>query len=199
MFKYNFISIKFLLILFFAISFTLSIIAIFYIKQYKNLENQIDILEKNFLKLNSEFMKLSLENFENYIKEIEEKESSMFVEVSTEEKGYSILKTDYGSFVISFEELVPFLDGYKIFILVGNLTNAKFSGAEVIVKWGKEKISNGVLVNKRNFEYEKSFSVTNYFYPAKYNKIELVLTPATPQDIKRIVIGIRFNRLTLSY
>lgn len=105
--------------------------------------------------------------------------------VSTEEKGYSIAQTKYGAFAVSCKNVIPYLDGYKIVLDIGNLTSARFNGAKLSVNWGKAN------------EHKKEISVTNNFPPGRYTPVELVLTPAKPEEIKTFNVVLEFNQMAL--
>lgn len=104
--------------------------------------------------------------------------------VSTEEKGYAIAQTKYGSFAIVCKNVNQYLDGYKVHLGIGNLTTATFNGAKINLNWGKG-------------QYKKEVSVTNSFLPGRYTTVEIVITPAKPEDIKEFTVALEFNQLAL--
>ena len=108
------------------------------------------------------------------------------VEVSTEDKGHYIAQTKYGSFAVVCENVTPYLDGYKAQLSVGNLTNARFNGAKIGLHWGKDNNNS------------KYMSVTNSFLPGRYTTVELILTPAKPEDIKTFSVTLEFGQLALA-
>ena len=108
------------------------------------------------------------------------------VEVSTEDMGYYIAQTKYGSFAVVCENVTPYLDGYKTQLSVGNLTNARFNGAKIGLHWGKD------------YNNSKVMSVTNSFLPGRYTTVEVILTPAKPEDIKTFSVTLEFVQLALA-
>jgi len=108
------------------------------------------------------------------------------VEVSTEDKGYYIAQTKYGSFAVVCENVTPYLDGYKAQLSVGNLTNARFNGAKIGLHWGKD------------YNNSKDMSVTNSFLPGRYTTVEVILTPAKPEDIKTFSVTLEFVQVALA-
>jgi Protein of unknown function (DUF3251) len=104
--------------------------------------------------------------------------------IGTEENLYALAKTRHGTFVISAKDVTPYLDGFKVSLHIGNLTSANFKGAEISVAWGSA--------------HKKQYKVTNDFAPGSFTQVELALTPATSEDVKRLVIGISVNDLVLS-
>lgn len=106
--------------------------------------------------------------------------------VSSEEKGYSIAPTRYGSFAVICNTVTPYLDGYKVKLDIGNLTSAQFNGAKIKLTWGK------------NFDNTKDISITTSFPPGRYTTIEVVMTPAKPEDIKEFMVTLDFNQIALT-
>jgi len=108
------------------------------------------------------------------------------VEVSTEDMGYYIAQTKYGSFAVVCENVTPYLDGYKAQLSVGNLTNARFNEAKIGLLWGKD------------YNNSKVMSVTNSFLPGRYTTVEVILTPAKPEDIKTFSVTLEFVQVALA-
>jgi hypothetical protein len=136
----------------------------------ESMENKVTGME-----LDLAFLKIQVNNMSNG-----------FANVSTEEKGYAIAQTKYGSFVVRCKNVTPYLDGYKVQIGIGNLTTAQFTGAKIHLVWGKDFINR------------KDMSVTNKFPPGRYTTIEVVLTPAKPEDIKTFTMNLDFDVLGLA-
>jgi hypothetical protein len=84
------------------------------------------------------------------------------------------------------EKVEPYLDGYKVTLQFGNVTEATLSGATVKIGWGP----NG-------FGQTKEFQVPTSFLPGRYTRYEFALTPAKPADVKSIHVGISFTQLAL--
>ena len=105
--------------------------------------------------------------------------------VSTEEKGYAIAQTTYGTFSVVCENLTPYLDGYKAQLAIGNLTSATFNGAKITLKWGED------------LSKSKEISVTNTFHPGRYTNVEVSLTPARLEDVKGFSVTLIFNQIAL--
>jgi len=105
--------------------------------------------------------------------------------VSTEDKGYSVAPTKYGAFTVLCRNISPYLDGYKAQLGIGNLTSARFNGAKIILRWGK------------HFSKSKETSVTNSFLPGRSTNLEVVMTPAKPEDVKVFLVTLDFDQMTL--
>jgi hypothetical protein len=102
--------------------------------------------------------------------------------VSSEEKAYGTASTQFGSFPVVIKNVVPYLDGYKVTIAIGNITTATFVGCKFSVGWGM---------------HTKQFDVTNAFYPGRYTNVQISLTPAKPEDVKIINVGLVFDKIQL--
>lgn len=116
--------------------------------------------------------------------------------VSTEEQGYGIAKTNFGAFTISTKAVTPYLDGFKVRLRIGNLTSADFNGAKVTVSWGPpfdEKNPDEYFKNQK----KREFSLTNKFSSGAFTDLEVVLTPAKPEDVKTLSVGIQLDQLAL--
>jgi hypothetical protein len=106
-------------------------------------------------------------------------------EISTEDKTYGIANTSYGAFAFVCKNLTPYLDGYKAELQIGNLTSATFHGAFINVIWGQ------------NFDKSKEISVNSKLFPGRYTNLDVVLTPAKPEEIKIISVTINLNTMSL--
>jgi hypothetical protein len=140
-----------------------------------NLETKVMALEAKLATIESDIatLRINIANANN---------EAAFV--STEEEGYSIAKTDLGAFAIVSKGATPYLDGYKVKLLIGNLTSATFNGFKLNIAWGKGK-------DRKN----KEFGLTNRLYPGIYSKIEVALTPAKPEDIKMLSVGLNLHQI----
>lgn len=105
--------------------------------------------------------------------------------VGTEDKGYSVAQTKYGTFTVVCRNLSPYLDGYKAQLAIGNLTTARFNGAKIAFQWGEDLSKN------------KEVSVTNSFLPGRYTNLDVVLTPAKPEDVKTFSVALEFDQMAL--
>lgn len=134
----------------------------------QSLPEKVDQLEKDVLRLRMQVNALT----------------SGSTTISTEEKAYSIAQTKFGSFAIICKNVTQFLDGYKVHLSIGNLTSVKFKGAKIYLYWGKDLL------------YNKELDVTNDFPSGIFTNVEVVMTPAKPEDIKVFGIDLEFNEMT---
>ncbi|MFM9865604.1 MAG: hypothetical protein ACKVRO_18585 [Micropepsaceae bacterium] len=123
----------------------------------------------------------------------------------TTEPGYSLLRNSFGVFPISYNKAVPYLDGHKIYLDVGNPTNMRFVGAKIVVEYGSPapRTADGKLDFANWGEYragrrEYETSVTNEFAPGWYTTIELIITPSKPEQVRELSASVQFNQLKLT-
>jgi len=148
---------------------------------------QIDELRKSVARLEMDtfFLKSRIESLE-----------SGEATASTEEQGYDIARTKFGPFTVSTRGVTPYLDGFKVKLRVGNLTNADFNGAKLKLGWGPP-------YDGKNYEEwqkaqkKKEMSATNRFASGSFTDVEVILMPAKPEEIKSITVGFELDQLQL--
>ena len=114
--------------------------------------------------------------------------------VSTEKEVYGVARTNFGPFVMVSRGVTPHLDGYKITLSIGNLTSATFHGAKLKVGWGPRPTDG--TVDLTNYK-DREFDVTTVFYPGAYSLVEISLTPAKADEVRRISVGMHLNQVAL--
>jgi len=116
--------------------------------------------------------------------------------IRTDSQDYDIARTKYGPFIISQRGLTEFLDGYKLKLAIGNTTSVTFSGAKLTLEWGppydEKNFSKWLDARKK-----KEVQLTDSFHPGTYTIIEVVISPAKPEEAKEIEVGIEFNQVSL--
>jgi hypothetical protein len=138
-------------------------------------------------------LKLTVQ-FQNYLLDNIDKSPANI----SEGGGNGIAKTRHGIFLISMKKIEPYLDGYRVTLQVGNTTNILLNGGEFKVDWGipwgtKGKSPAEISASRRS----KTFSVTKDFYPGANTIVDFALTPAKPEDVKSLIIGIEWNLLSM--
>lgn len=124
---------------------------------------------------------------ESRIADLESSEAT----VTTEEEAYGIARTVFGPFTVVCVGVTPYLDGFKIKLAMGNLTAATFQGAKLRVTWGPP-------FDERNPERtlkHRDINVTNTFSPGSVSITEIIVTPAKPDEIKSIGVGIELRTI----
>jgi len=166
------------------IVFTLFILTVILVLSGCSDEEKIKSLESKIATLESRL---------EYLAKDEDDEAAF---VSTEENSYATVKTEHGAFIVVCKEATPYLDGYKVKLAIGNITSASFSGAEITATWGAMNPVERFL-DEHKKEQKKTFNLTTIFPPGQYSDIEIVLTPAKPEEIKKIKVSLLFNSISL--
>lgn len=118
--------------------------------------------------------------------------------IRSDDESYGVANTPFGPFIIKQKGLVEYLDGYKLTLLIGNITSATFSGAKLNISWGAkwdgDLRSYGAWIASRK---KKEIDLTSDFAPGSYTKIEVVLPETKPEEAKEFNVGVDFNMLKL--
>jgi hypothetical protein len=108
------------------------------------------------------------------------------------------LNTDSGFFLVSFKDAQPYLEGYRVTVELGNPLAADYDNAEIHVAWGgsepsayNEVLTNANALQKFNNAYQtwknslhsNDIPIPGRLFAGKWNKIQLVLSPAKPSDL----------------
>jgi hypothetical protein len=93
-------------------------------------------------------------------------------------KDYSLVETNFGVIPVVVETAKPYLDGYNVDLLIGNTTSITFRGAKLTFYWAGKN---------------KSVQALHDFYPNRYTREEINISPAKQEDLKNLSIGIAFN------
>ena len=117
--------------------------------------------------------------------------------VNTEEGGYAIVRTKFGTFAIISEGYSQYLDGYKIKLKIGNLTSANFKDARLIVFWEGQNAGMEDAGQRGSAQKNLIFYIPKELASGKYTNVDVILTPAGPDDIKTIQVGLELNELSL--
>ena len=113
-------------------------------------------------------------------------------------------RIDAGSFqlLVSLESVTPFLNGYKVVIDVGNPSTVKLSNVKVTCKWAKrfDWNNNSPDAFKRWHDSIRSteVSVQKTVVSGSWNPVEIVVLPASPEELGYLAISITTGTASLS-
>lgn len=116
--------------------------------------------------------------------------------VTTEEEGYDIAHTKFGPLTVSSRGATPFLDGYKVKLRIGNLSNANFNGVKLNLAWGLPFDANNPGQWSKS-QKTKELALTTKLASGTFTDVEVALTPAKPEEIKVFTVGFELNQLEL--
>lgn len=115
-------------------------------------------------------------------------------------KQFQRLDSSSGFFIVSLQEVVPYLDGFRVTLHVGNLTSARYAGFKLNATWGPrydwytEESYNKWESQKQT----KEFSYTDVLLPGNWNKVDLLLPTTGPTQLGFIEVSIGTNLVSLS-
>jgi hypothetical protein len=150
-----------------------------YQKQIEQLENQIVTLRERVKASES-----AASNLETRVLKLELAQSNHeSIEVDLTSRQYQRLDTETGTFLISVEDVSPYLDGYRVTLSIGNPSYATYKGFDLHAKWSGAydwtKYSEASFKQWEASIREKSDSFPDSLDPGKWNKVDLLL-PSTP-------------------
>lgn len=124
-----------------------------------------------------------------------------FVGLDPASKDYGRIDTDNGFFLVSCQDVRPYLDGYKVTLHVGNPLGVRFVGFKITARWGPRYTG-------ADNDYEsygrwiaglkvKVFSFTDALEVGRWNEVELVLTETTANQIGYIQVSLDTNVVSM--
>ena len=107
---------------------------------------------------------------------------------------YQRLDTDNGFLLVSAEKAVPYLNGYKILLKIGNPLSVSYSGFTAKIKWAKYYDSNQ-FTNDSYAAWQKSIQQKESSFPdvlekGSWKKVELIVAPATAEQLGYLKLSI---------
>lgn len=110
-------------------------------------------------------------------------------------KKYQRLDTETASFLISVEEAVQYLDGYKVVLNIGNPYAADFIGYKLKTRWGLRLEKSLDKWEKSIREKETSF--TEALLSGVWNRVEIILPATTADQLGFLEISLVTNLISL--
>lgn len=123
-------------------------------------------------------------------------------------KTYSKVETTSGFFLVSLEEVTPYLDGVRVKLHIGNAQLATYNGFQIVAEYGRrfpgfdpkrpreERLK--LLTDYEATKREKSQTLTQVLRPGTWNTVYLVLPDIKPEIFGRLKLSIVTNQLSLS-
>jgi hypothetical protein len=94
------------------------------------------------------------------------------------------LRTNVGTIFVSLKNVTPYLDGYKMNLQIGNPFSITLEGLTINATWS-------------GLSKAKTFETTKQIFPGKWNNVELILSPATANDVHYINVWMDVKRVVL--
>jgi hypothetical protein len=110
--------------------------------------------------------------------------------ISLTDKSFSVVNTSLGKFLVSVEDVVPFANGTKLILSIGNPQAMTYSGLKLSFSWTKPSAKDAET-------QKKELDIPNIIIPGSWNKVEVVLSPAKADDIDNVSLAITPNVVRL--
>jgi len=123
---------------------------------------------------------------------------------------FTLVTSQFGTFMVACEGVEPFGDGQKLSLRIGNPHYATFDGVEMKVRYGRrapEVSDSSAVETRRNWWREKTkwnkelrtqhFSFPTTIHPGAWNAVPVILAPATSEDIGFVGITLEFRTVSL--
>lgn len=121
--------------------------------------------------------------------------------LSSTDEGYSLAKSDFGPLPVFLEKVEPYLAGFRLTLRIGNPTTATFNGAKLKVRWhsATPKVLAAGAVPSAPKMNEQEVALTQALRPGMYTRAHVILSPATPDDIKNFWVGVDTDQIALRF
>lgn len=165
------------------------------------LKKQVNQLSEEVKKLTEQVMGLQTTNSRllGRILSLEAVNSTSIEVDPANAKGYQRLRASAGPLLISMVEAVPYLDGYKVKLRIGNPASVTYSGFTLKAKWGPRydwsKFSVDSYTNWEKQVKEKETKFTEQLEAGRGTPIELLLAPTSEQQLGYLVLSIETSEL----
>jgi hypothetical protein len=127
-----------------------------------------------------------------HVNDKKDREDSLTLDLA--HSSYQRLDTNNGFLLVSAEPAVPYLNGYKIVLNIGNPLSMSYSGVTAKIKWAKYYDSNQFTPDSFA-EWQKSIQQKETSFPdvlekGTWKKIELIVAPATAEQLGYLKLSI---------
>ena len=108
------------------------------------------------------------------------------------------IDTSVGTFLVVLRNVEPYLDGYKIYLAIGNPYSVSFNNLTFKVKWGKKFDRETMEYTEwKNSLRSKDFSFPKTLNPATWNKIQFILSPSNPEELGYIKLEMSIKTIAM--
>ena len=118
----------------------------------------------------------------------------------TNPKKYQRVDTDAGFFLVSFENVETYLDGYRVFIEIGNLGSARYVGFAINTTWGPkydwDKFSSESYKKWESEKQSKTLTFTEPLVPGAWNRVALILPATSARQLGFIDVSLDTNTVS---
>lgn len=145
------------------------------------LEKRIKVLEDKVFDLNYKLIK----------------DNSVELDISSD--SYQRVNSNNGTFLVRVMRAEPYLNGYKVFLAIGNMTMATFSGFDLTLRWSTKEpdISSGKWLQWLRSRKVKEEHFTQDLLPGRWNQVDVILTPARADELGYLEVSLATNVVSL--
>lgn len=121
-------------------------------------------------------------------------------------RGFQRVESNNGTFLVSVEDVRPYLDGHRVTLHVGNPQQATFGGFKMKVGWARRMPSStkGAQTSQEAWKafheskQEKEFSFTETLRPGTWNRISFVVAPAKAEEFGYLELSMTTNQVVMT-
>ncbi len=163
-------------------------------RQLENLLKEVSDLRKE-----TETLKSRLDFADYSLSTKQTKSDSISLDLTS--RNYQRLDTDNGFFLVSVEEALPYLNGYKIQLKVGNPLNATYKDYTLKVKWSKpydwNKYTQASYEEWNKAIQEKDIPFPQSLEAGAWNSVEVILAPVTAEQLGYVTVSMDASTVSL--
>lgn len=135
---------------------------------------------------------------DGYLKAIELRHETATLSPTSLAK-YSRVDSDQASFLISLDNVVPYLEGFRLTVNVGNLSAADFPGFTLRAEWGpkfdRTRETAALWLAKKR---KDTFTFTSTLRSGAWNRVEVILPNTDSAHFDYLTLGISTNTVALN-
>lgn len=108
--------------------------------------------------------------------------------------GYAYFHTDEGNFPVSLNKLTKYANGYKASFLIGNPYSIEYKDTIITLRWGEPKKPSQSYEEWEKTLKRREINVVKRLLPGVWNKVSIVLSPATAKETGFIGFSLKVNK-----
>lgn len=166
-------------------------------EQIADMRKEIDALKARISALETEKNKLLNRVFQ--VEMAQNANQSALLDLTSH--AYQRIDSSTGTFLVSFEDATPYLDGYRVTLSIGNPSFATFKGFKLKVKWNakydwdKFTVDSYEKWGKATQERESSF--VEELKPGAWNNVTLLLPSTSNNQLGYFLVSMETSTISL--
>jgi len=114
--------------------------------------------------------------------------------------GYQRIDTRGGTFLVSLQNVTPYVDGFRVTCNFGNPSSVTFNGFTLKVKWGPRfdfKVTGMKLAEWQASLREREVSLTSSLQGGYWNRVSFVVSPAKAEEFGYLELSMKTDSVSL--